>query len=98
VLVRIVKLTFDPLKTDEFLTTFESYKNDIRSFPGCQRLELYRDLSKSNVFFTYSYWNCSEDLNNYRSSALFETVWSQTKLLFADQPMAWSVEKLVILE
>jgi heme-degrading monooxygenase HmoA len=49
------------------------------------------------VFFTYSYWETEQDLENYRNSELFDTVWSFTKKLFNDKPEAWSVDKLVSL-
>lgn len=96
--VRIVKMSFDPSKIEEFLDHFERNKIHIRNFDGCQLLELYRDKSQTNVFFTYSYWNREEDLELYRQSDLFKTVWSQTKRLFNDKPEAWSVEKLESLQ
>lgn len=96
--VRIVKMSFEPLKIEEFLVHFERYKIQIRSFLGCQLLELYRDKHNSNVFFTYSYWNAEEDLKNYLESNLFKEVWSQTKPLFNGKPEAWSVDKIVTLE
>ena len=91
-------MSFDPSKIEEFLAHFESNKIDIRNFDGCQLLELYRDKSQTNVFFTYSYWNREEDLELYRQSDLFKTVWSHTKPLFNDKPEAWSVEKLESLQ
>ena len=48
-------------------------------------------------FFTYSYWDSENDLNNYRKSELFNEVWTFTKKLFNAKPEAWSVEKLVSL-
>jgi len=96
-LVRIVKMTFQPSKTGEFLSNFERHKLKIRSFSGCQRLELYREHKQGNVLFTYSYWQSDNDLQNYRNSDLFKTVWKETKALFADKPEAWSVDKLVVL-
>ncbi len=50
------------------------------------------------IFFTYSYWETEDDLENYRQSALFDEVWTFTKKLFNDKPEAWSVNKLVSLE
>lgn len=96
-LVRIVKMTFQPSKTDEFLSNFERHKLKIRSFSGCQRLELYREQNGSNVFFTYSYWDSTKHLEAYRNSELFKNVWKETKTLFSDKPKAWSVDKLVVL-
>lgn len=93
-LVRIVKLSFFEEHIDEFLANFEANKLKIRSFEGCQFLELYRDKNQTNVFFTYSYWDSENDLNNYKDSELFKGVWSKTKVLFNAKPEAWSVDKL----
>ena len=95
--VRIVKMSFAEENIEEFLKNFEEKKNDIRNFKGCRFLELYRDKTNSNIFFTYSYWNTEADLENYRHSDLFKTVWAKTKPLFNDKPQAWSVDKVVSL-
>nr|WP_321234206.1 antibiotic biosynthesis monooxygenase family protein [uncultured Psychroserpens sp.] len=96
--VRIVKMSFDPSKIDEFLSNFEDKKNDIRAFPGCEFLELYRDKHNTNIFFTYSYWQTEADLEQYRHSDLFKGVWAKTKALFNAKPEAWSVDKLASLK
>ncbi|WP_425075317.1 putative quinol monooxygenase [Psychroserpens sp. S379A] len=96
--VRIVKMEFDPLKIDEFLSNFEVVKDKIRAFEGCQFLELYRDKHNTNVFFTYSYWTSETDLENYRHSKLFKGVWANTKPLFNAKPEAWSVDKVASLK
>lgn len=96
--VRIVKMSFDKNKIDEFLNNFHQVKEKIRAFEGCQFLELYQDKENTNIFFTYSYWNTEQDLNNYRKSNLFINVWSKTKTLFNAKPEAWSVNKIVSLE
>ena len=95
--VRIVKMSFHNDLIHKFLELFESHKTSIRNFNGCEFLELYRDKDNSNIFFTYSYWNSEEDLENYRQSELFKNVWSETKKLFNDKPLAWSVDKVVSL-
>ena len=92
--VRIVKMSFHQNKVDDFLKNFNSIKEKIRNVDGCSLLELYQDKENSCVFFTYSYWNDEIDLENYRKSELFKTVWAQTKLLFNDKPQAWSVNKI----
>ena len=88
---RIVKLTFQPEKVDEFLVNFEKNKLKIRNFEGCHHLELWQDTHQSNIFFTYSYWENEDSLNTYRQSKLFKNVWKKTKILFADKPEAWSI-------
>ena len=95
--VRIVKLSFQPEKIEEFLGNFEKSKENIRNFPGCRLLELYRDKTNTDVFFTYSYWDSEDDLEAYRNSELFKGIWNKTKVLFNDKPMAWSVDKLATL-
>ena len=95
--VRIVKMSFQPEKIEEFLANFNTKKEFIRNSPGCRLLELYRDKTNSDIFFTYSYWDTEQDLENYRSSDLFKGVWKQTKVLFNDKPLAWSVDKVVSL-
>lgn len=96
--VRIVKMSFEKNHIETFLTNFHANKNAIRGFKGCKFLELYRDKYNTSVFFTYSYWNSEADLENYRGSDLFKSVWSKTKPLFNAKPEAWSVDKLASLE
>jgi len=84
-------------KIEEFLSNFNLNKNKIRNFQGCQFLELYQDKNDDNIFFTYSYWNSEEDLENYRESDFFQNVWSKTRILFNEKPQAWSVNKIVSL-
>ena len=91
-------MSFEPSKIEEFLANFELNKAKIRGFKGCEFLELYRDQNNTNIFFTYSYWNSETDLNNYRHSDLFKSVWSITKPLFNGKPEAWSVDKLESLK
>ncbi|MBC3759581.1 antibiotic biosynthesis monooxygenase [Hyunsoonleella sp. SJ7] len=93
-LVRIVKMSFEPQSIETFLNIFESSKTKIRGFEGCEFLELYRDKTNPNIFFTYSYWNDESDLERYRNSELFKSVWAQTKAVFNAKPEAWSLDKL----
>jgi quinol monooxygenase YgiN len=96
-LVRIVKMSFEPAKIPEFLDNFHQHKNAIRNFEGCKLLELYADKNQSNIYFTYSYWENDINLENYRNSDLFKKVWAKTKPLFNNRPQAWSVDKIVTL-
>ena len=93
-LVRIVKMSFKSDKIDDFLVNFNDNKGKIRNTKGCSFLELYRDKTNRNIFFTYSYWETTHDLENYRNSNLFKNVWAKTKVLFNDKPEAWSVDKI----
>ncbi len=93
-LIRIVKMSFEPSKTQEFLTNFDANKKAIKNFKGCEKLELLRDKNQENIFFTYSFWKSETDLENYRHSDLFNGVWARTKVLFNDKPEAWSVDRV----
>ncbi|MCB4797825.1 putative quinol monooxygenase [Neotamlana laminarinivorans] len=97
-LVRIVKMGFYKQNIDVFQEHFNNHKQDIRNFEGCQFLEVYRDVKDPSVFFTYSYWENEDALENYRRSDLFAEVWGKIKPLFSKPPKAWSVEKILSLE
>lgn len=93
-LVRVVRMTFREEAVKAFLENFEANKQKIRNFPGCSNLELWQDENNKNIFMTYSHWQSEESLNQYRDSELFKTVWSFTKTLFAEKPVAFSSKKI----
>jgi heme-degrading monooxygenase HmoA len=95
--VRIVKMSFSEEHIADFLDNFENNKHNIRNFRGCKLLELYRDKKDPNIFFTYSYWETEYDLEQYRQSDLFKSVWSKTKVFFNKKPEAWSIDKVASL-
>ncbi|UMB60691.1 antibiotic biosynthesis monooxygenase [Lutibacter sp. A80] len=92
--VRIVKMGFEASKVELFLQNFNNNKEKIRNSKGCRLLELYRDKNEPTLFFTYSYWETEQDLENYKNTELFKNVWANTKILFNKKPEAWSVDKL----
>ncbi len=96
-LIRIVKMTFELGKEEDFLTIFHKYKEKIRNAEGCTHLQLLRDKTNPNIFFTYSHWQDEVYIEKYRKSETFGEVWPQTKALFSDKPEAWSVEQEVVL-
>ena len=89
-LIRVVRMTFREDQAAAFLEIFNASRPQIRSFAGCQHLELWQDAQEPQVFCTYSYWDSEEALNHYRHSTLFAEVWSETKKLFAAPPLAFS--------
>ena len=93
---RFVKLSFQADKTAEFIQIFEDSKNFIRRMSGCHHVELLRDATNPNVFFTLSLWDTEGALDDYRRSDLFRTTWAKTKVLFADKPEAWSTHILSV--
>ncbi|MBI3232647.1 MAG: antibiotic biosynthesis monooxygenase [Bacteroidetes bacterium] len=89
-IIRIVKMTFRIDEVPNFIELFNNSKHLIRSFNGCKHLTLLQDKSNSQIFFTYSYWENEDCLNEYRNSDLFNRVWSETKAKFEGKPEAWS--------
>jgi heme oxygenase (mycobilin-producing) len=87
---RIVRMTFDPTKVDEFVQVFNGSKLQIASFPGNHGLKLLQDAQDKNVYYTYSLWADDDSLQRYRKSELFKTTWAATRALFIDRPQAWS--------
>ncbi|NNE25557.1 MAG: antibiotic biosynthesis monooxygenase [Saprospiraceae bacterium] len=98
-IVRVVKMEFKSECIEAFKALFEERKENIRNFPGCQYLELLQGLPpKNNIFFTYSYWDSEDELNNYRYSELFKSTWDLTKKMFSQKAQAISLEKAHILD
>ncbi|WP_035756424.1 putative quinol monooxygenase [Hugenholtzia roseola] len=90
-LVRIVRMEFRPDFVPTFLANFETNKNAIRHFQGCLHLELLQDADNPAIFTTYSHWQQAQDLDTYRHSELFKSVWAATKIGFAAKPIAFSL-------
>ena len=92
-LVRIVKLTFKKENIASFETIFKNNKQKIRQADGCTFLELLQCEEDKIIFLPYSHWNSATDLENYKNSEFFKSVWQKTKLLFEAKPEAWSLTK-----
>ena len=90
-LLRIVRLTFEPAQVPAFLVLFRQSESRIRQQPGCQHLELWQDADQPHIYYTYSHWTDAAALDAYRCSALFGEVWPATKRLFAAPAEAFSV-------
>ena len=61
-------------------------------FDGCEDVNLWRAIESPNVFFTYSLWQSMNDLNTYRESDIFRSVWSKVKPMFNKKAEAWSLK------
>src|SRR3954454_23028200 len=96
-LVRLVKMTFKTEAVEVFKQFFEERREKIRSFEGCNHLELWQDNKHSHIFFTYSHWQSETALSRYRNSAFFKDTWQQTKLLFETKAEAWSVDQVAVM-
>jgi autoinducer 2-degrading protein len=94
---RIVKMTFDTTKAEDFKTLMLNNAYLIRAFDGCEYLRILQDNEQPNVFFTYSYWQSDSHLEAYRKSELFDKIWSTVKPNFAAKPEAWSTDIVIEL-
>lgn len=96
--IRIVRMHFSASGVDEFLDIFNQHKVAIRNFPGCTHLQLLKDPDDPLCYTTLSHWNHTEDLENYRKSELFGSVWGRVKTLFSERTHAFTLEKFVVVE
>ncbi|KAA8485027.1 quinol monooxygenase YgiN [Arcticibacter tournemirensis] len=91
-ITRVVKMAFQPEKSEEFLHIFyETQRVIIHQFEGCVKLDLLRDSKNPDLYFTLSYWRSEEDLETYRSSEYFKTTWPSLRKLFSERAQAWTL-------
>lgn len=91
-ITRIVKLQFEEDKIEEFLAFFDTIKHLVNEFPGCYGMKLYQDIEQPTIVMTYSHWEAQENLDKYRESNEFGTIWPKIKPWFSVKPEAWSVQ------
>lgn len=91
---RIVKMVFQEDKIERFLQIFEESYPLIKAMKGCRYLELLQSPEAPHIMFTISIWDSDRDLNAYRTSELFQTTWSNTKILFSDKAQAWTLHTI----
>lgn len=93
-ILRIVRMEFRTDETENFQQLFDRKKHHIRAFPGCIELALHKDTRHEGVRYTVSKWESEAALEAYRHSDLFTSTWEQTKALFAERPLAYSLEQM----
>lgn len=86
---------FTEAGVEEFLQIFSAHKDAIRNFPGCTHLQLLKDPYDPQCYTTLSHWNRLEDLENYRNSELFGSVWGRVKTLFSERTQAFTLERFI---
>lgn len=96
-LIRIVRMRFTEAGVEEFLNIFNQHKVAIRNFPGCSHLKLLKDADDPLCYTTLSHWDGPNDLEKYRKSELFASVWGRVKTLFAERSQAFSLERFIEL-
>jgi quinol monooxygenase YgiN len=95
VLIRIVRMHFTEAGVEEFLDIFDRHKEAIRNFPGCTHLQLLKDADDPLCYITLSNWDNPADLEKYRKSELFGSVWGRVKTLFSERSQAFSLERFI---
>ena len=90
-ITRLVKLSLQPDKARQFEALFYQTQALIEGFEGCHKTNLFKVADNDSQYFTISYWNTEQDLENYRASTLFKNVWSQVKPLFSAKAEAWTL-------
>jgi quinol monooxygenase YgiN len=93
--IRIVRMHFTEAGVSEFLQIFEANKVAIRNFEGCHHLELLKDAEDDLIYTTLSHWQSDINLEKYRNSELFDSVWGRVKTLFAERTQAFSLVKYI---
>jgi quinol monooxygenase YgiN len=93
-ITRIVKLNFQDDKVDDFLSLFDQVVSKVNEQPGCLQMYMLRDIQNPSIFITYSIWESEEQLNKYRNSHLFSSIWPTIKPWFASKAEAWSMNKV----
>ena len=88
-------MEFEADKVEAFKSIFQENQSKISAQEGCYGVQLLQDIHDSNIFFTYSKWESQANLDQYRETELFKAVWTQTKTLFCNKPMAWSVQEIL---
>jgi len=94
-IVRIVRMKVSESDVSVFQRYFNNSFSDIRSFPGCNELALYTDVSEPGRLITVSRWDNIAALNAYRNSILFKKTWNKVKPLFISKPDAFSMTELI---
>ncbi|MCS7189255.1 MAG: antibiotic biosynthesis monooxygenase family protein [Bacteroidia bacterium] len=77
---RWVEIPVAPEKEEETHRLLLRQASQVRSFPGCRSLALYRSVGPN--FYSLSLWESEEALEKYRSSRMFRDFWAQIKPFF----------------
>lgn len=87
-------MTFKKDHIEGFQRIFQLSKEAIKNFEGCLYVELCRDTSDENVYFTYSHWASEEALDTYRNSQFFKSTWNEIRTFFSAKAEVYSLERV----
>lgn len=88
--IRIVRMEFEPGRSEAFDALFTLSQPKIEGFDGCRKVTLLKSSNEPDVRTTLSWWDHEEALNQYRQSTLFGEIWPATKAGFCSAPLAWT--------
>lgn len=91
-IIRVVRMHFKGEDESKFLELFERNEEAIRNFPGCRKMEMLKDVDQPHTYVTISEWEGVENLEAYRKSELFGSIWPNVKKFFASKPLAFTVQ------
>ena len=91
-ITRLVKLSLQPEKAQEFENIFYKSQALIEGFEGCEKTNLFKVSGSAGDYFTISYWETEQNLENYRASDLFKKTWAKVKPLFEQKANAWTLK------
>jgi quinol monooxygenase YgiN len=89
-LIRVVQLDIQEDKTSLFLELYAGHQQTISQNKGCLQLQLLQEDANPNKVATLSHWESEKDLNAYRNSEFFKSLWTKVKPLFASPAKAYS--------
>ena len=89
-LLRLVKMEFDPARVEAFDDLFARTQTCIEAMPGCHQVLLLKGHGDKPIRTTLSWWEHEYDLQVYRKSQLFGEIWPKMKAMFSSPPVAWS--------
>ena len=82
-------------KIQDFLDLFDQVVAKVNNQPGCIEMFMTQDVKNPEIFITHSKWESEADLNNYRDSKLFASVWPTIKPWFEKKAEAWSMQLII---
>lgn len=93
-ITRIVKMEIEANQMNLFVKIFEQHAIKMKTVEGCMTMELVKDIFTPTTVFTISVWQGEKALDTYRTSQLFNLIWSELKPLFCAKPAAWTTQSL----
>ncbi len=91
---RFVNLSFKPESKELVEQLFAEVSPKVRGFNGCEYLDIFFDPKGRGRVITYSLWDSTDHLEEYRNSELFKAFWDELKLHFAKPAEAYSLHRI----